>query len=296
MKKSIINCQNLCFSYRTYKKSVGISGAIHDFLFRKYEETSALCDINLEIDEGDIVALVGPNGAGKTTLIKILTGILPSTSGYVSTLGYDPFKKEKKYLSKIGVIFGQKNQLLWDLPAIDSFKELSVIYGNNVNDYDSNIYHLSEMLNIKDYLNIPVRKLSLGQKVKFNIIASLFYNPSLLFLDEPTIGLDILSQNEIHKFLREINSKYNTTIILTSHYPKDISELANRIVVIKNGSILDDTNIPSFMKKYGNDECYIITTNNNLPPIFTKSETYCEKISDNEYRVYVDGHNIQVLC
>ena len=235
----MINVNELDFSYKTFSKKEGKFSALHDFFFREYEYNKVFENLSFSIKEGGITGLLGANGAGKTTLIKILVGLLYDKKESVRVMGFTPYKKDKRYLSSIGVLFGQKSQLLWDLPAIDSLKYFKYIYSITDIEFKERINKYIHKMNLSEKLYVPVRKLSLGERTKLEILASTIHNPKLLFLDEPTLGLDIQSQIEVYSLVKELN-KSGTTIIITSHYIKDIEELCDRLLIISNKKLIYD--------------------------------------------------------
>lgn len=248
--EKIIELKGVNYFYKTFKKQQGFVGSIKDFWKREEERVHSLRNFELEIDKGEILGLLGPNGAGKTTLIKLLSGILEPDSGEVSCMGHRPFRKEKVYLKNIGVVLGQKSQLIWDLPALETLDMLRLIYEVEKSEYEQRLELLLDLLELKDKLHIPVRKLSLGERVKFELICALIHRPEVLFLDEPTIGLDLTSQRNIHRFLKEINRKERITVLLTSHYLKDIEALCERIVIVMKGQKKEDTSIRALVEKF----------------------------------------------
>lgn len=248
--EKIIELKGVNYFYKTFKKQQGFVGSIKDFWKREEERVHSLRNFELEIEKGEILGLLGPNGAGKTTLIKLLSGILEPDSGEVSCMGHRPFRKEKAYLKNIGVVLGQKSQLIWDLPALETLDMLRLIYEVEKSEYEQRLELLLDLLELKDKLHIPVRKLSLGERVKFELICALIHRPEVLFLDEPTIGLDLTSQRNIHRFLKEINRKERITVLLTSHYLKDIEALCERIVIVMKGQKKEDTSIRALVEKF----------------------------------------------
>ena len=247
-----IRVEGLCKTFKILQRDSGLKNAFRSLLKRDYKYIQAVDDISFEIDEGEIVAYIGPNGAGKSTTIKMLTGILKPDSGKISVAGFNPFSDRKKYVSNIGVVFGQKSQLWWDIPVIDSFDLLKDIYKLSDEEYETTKDELIKMLNLKDFITTPVRQLSLGQRMRCEIAASLLHKPKILFLDEPTIGLDAVSKVEVRKFIKEINKKNKVTIILTSHDMSDIEALTNRVIVIGHGKKLYDGTLNGIKKKYSN--------------------------------------------
>jgi len=283
----MIKISNLKYKYKTYHKGSGFLNNIKDFFNRKYEFVDALDIESLNIEKGEIVGLLGPNGAGKTTLIKIMTGILSVKNGDVLCDNYIPYNKEKQYLKEIGVVIGQKSQLIWDLPSIDTLEMLKNIYEINDEEFKKRLEKLMELLNLKDKINVPVRKLSLGERLKFELICSLIHKPKILFLDEPTIGVDIVSQKAIHEFLLKLNEEEQTTIVLTSHNMKDIEALCKRIVVILKGKIVLDSDIMQLKQNYVAEKKYIIHTKTDE---FSFENISFKKIDVCKYEI--DGNNI----
>ena len=238
---------------KTFKvpiKASGVIGTIKSFFNRKYKYIKAINDISFSIKKGEIVGYIGPNGAGKSTTIKILSGILVPDSGEVKIDRLVPYKDRRKYVQEIGVVFGQRSQLWWDIPAIDSFNLLKEIYKIPEEEYQKTKDELVELLNLKDILNIPVRQLSLGNRMKCEIAASLLHKPKILFLDEPTIGLDAVSKKTVREFIKKINKQNNVTVILTTHDMADIEALAKRIILIGKGQILYDGSLAKLKKQY----------------------------------------------
>jgi len=247
---SVISVQNLVKNYKAYKKEPGFFGAVKSLYSRNYELISAVSDVSFEIEEGELVGFIGPNGAGKTTTLKCLSGLLYPSHGRVNVLGFNPWKREDKFLKQISLIMGQKNQLWWDLPPIESFLLNKEIYGIPDKQFKETLSQLSDLLDVGDVLNIQVRKLSLGQRMKCELVAAILHNPRILFLDEPTIGLDVVMQKNLRDFIREFNGKYNSTVILTSHYMEDVKQLCKRVIIIDHGKLLFDGNLSDIIKKY----------------------------------------------
>lgn len=235
-----IEVSNLCKNFEYYEKSEGLKGSFKNLFIRKKLIKEAVKNLSFSIERGEIVGFLGKNGAGKTTSLKILSGILYPTSGKAEILGYTPWERKNEFKKKISIIMGQKNQLWWDLPAVDSLELNRQIYDIKVNDYKNRLEEMSALLGVEKLLNIQVRRLSLGERMKMEIIAALLHQPEILFLDETTIGLDIISQKNIRKFLKEYNDKNKVTILLTSHYMEDINDLCKRSIVINNGEIIYD--------------------------------------------------------
>ena len=251
---SFIVVKNLNKTFKVLQRDSGLINAFKSLIKRNYKEIKAVDNISFNINKGEIVAYIGPNGAGKSTTIKMLTGILKPDSGFISVDKLNPFNDRVKFVKNIGVVFGQKSQLWWDIPVEDSFLLLKDIYKLNDKEYEKTKEELVELLNLKDFLKTPVRQLSLGQRMRCEIAASLLHNPKILFLDEPTIGLDAISKVAVRKFIKEINKKKKVTIILTSHDMSDIEALTNRIIVIGHGKILYDGSLNGIKKKFNKEK------------------------------------------
>ncbi len=236
----MIEVRQLTRVFRTYKKRPGFWGGVRGLIRREFEETRAADDISFDIAEGELVGFLGPNGAGKTTTLKMLSGLIYPTSGTARVAGFDPTRRENAYRRIFALVLGQKNQLWWDLPAQESFLLLRHIYGLPADQYKQTLDELVALLGIGAKLNVMVRELSLGERMKMELIAALLHRPRVLFLDEPTIGLDVISQRAVRAFLRDYNRRYRTTILLTSHYMADIKELCERVIVINKGKKIYD--------------------------------------------------------
>ena len=247
---NFIIVKNLNKTFKINQRDNGLINAFKSLFIKKYKEVHAVNDISFKIKKGEIVAYIGPNGAGKSTTIKMLTGILKPDSGKIIVNGFNPFNDRVKYVKNIGVVFGQRSQLWWDIPVIESFLILKDIYKISDKEYEKSKNELVELLDIKDILKQPVRQLSLGQRMRCEIAASLLHNPKILFLDEPTIGLDAISKMQVRKFIKEINTKKKVTIILTSHDMSDIEALTKRVIVIGHGKKLFDGNLGDIKKKF----------------------------------------------
>lgn len=239
----IIKVESLSKSFQYYEKEEGLKNSVKNLFFRKKLSKEAVTDISFTIEEGEIVGFLGPNGAGKTTTLKMLSGILFPTSGTATVLGYIPWQVKNGFKKQFSIVMGQKNQLWWDLPANESFLLNKYIYDLEDKDYRNIIEELSELLDVKDLMKVQVRNLSLGERMKMELIAALIHRPRVIFLDEPTIGLDIISQRKIREFLKYYNKQSKTTIVLTSHYMKDIEDLCKRTIVINHGKIVYDGDI-----------------------------------------------------
>jgi ABC-2 type transport system ATP-binding protein len=236
----LISVHSLSKHYRSFKRREGLLGGVASLFHREYQNVKAVENVNFEIGRGEMVGYIGPNGAGKSTTIKMLTGILVPTSGEISSNGFVPWKQRAAYVKTIGVVFGQRTQLWWDIAAIESFKLLRRIYDVSQRDFDERMELFNQVLALKELLDVPVRKLSLGQRMRCDLAAALLHNPPILFLDEPTIGLDVVAKDSIRQFLRTINRHFKTTVLLTTHDLDDIEELCKRIMIIDRGTVLYD--------------------------------------------------------
>jgi len=246
----VIEVQGLTKSFSTYKKKPGLVGAIRGLFHREYEMTLAVKDVSFTIEEGELVGFLGPNGAGKTTTLKMLSGLLYPTHGAARVLGYVPWERRDGYRRQFALLLGQKNQLWWDLPARESLELNAKIYGIPKDSFERTVADMSELLAIQDKLNVMVRELSLGERMKMELIASLLHQPKVLFLDEPTIGLDVVSQKTVREFLRHHNATRKTTVVLTSHYMADIQELCQRVIIIDRGTIFFDGRLSDVLDRF----------------------------------------------
>jgi ABC-2 type transport system ATP-binding protein len=245
-----ITVSHLSKHFRIYKKESGLGGSLRSFFKRSYEVSKAVDDISFSIEQGELVGFIGPNGAGKTTTLKCLSGLIYPTSGEVQVLGYKPFDRNHDYLRSISLVMGQKSQLWWDLPPMESYLLYKEMYDISAPHFKTVLEELVTLLDLKEVLHVQVRKLSLGQRMKCELVAQLLHSPKILFLDEPTIGLDIVMQQKIRSFVREYNKKYNATILLTSHYMDDVKELCKRVIIINHGHILYDGSLDTIVSKH----------------------------------------------
>ncbi|WP_427159636.1 ABC transporter ATP-binding protein [Aliinostoc sp. HNIBRCY26] len=247
---SIIIAENLSKSYPVAVKEPGIKGTINHFFRRVYRSIHAVQNVSFEIAPGEVVGFLGPNGAGKTTTLKMLTGLIHPSSGTVKVAGYVPFLRQEAFLQKITLVMGQKQQLLWDLPAIDSLKINAAVYNISDKEFQRRLGELTEMLALEDKLKQPVRKLSLGERMKAELLAALLHRPHVLFLDEPTLGLDVNAQVAVRDFLREYNQRYQATVLLTSHYMADITALCQRVLLIHQGKLMYDGSLDGLLERF----------------------------------------------
>ena len=248
---SFIEVKDISKTFKVNKRNSGIPGMIANMFVPKFEYKEAVKDISFTIEKGEMIGFIGPNGAGKSTTIKMLSGILCPDSGSIAVGGYSPYKQRKDYVGNIGVVFGQKSQLQWDLPVIDSFELLKAIYRIPDEKYKKNLSRFTEMLDMSGFINQPVRQLSLGQRMRSDIVASLLHSPEIVFFDEPTIGVDIIGKETIRSFIKELNEKDKVTMIFTTHDMQDIEQTCNRLIIIDKGSIMYDGSLHDIRSKYG---------------------------------------------
>ena len=246
----MIKLTNISKTYKVYGRKAGLLEAFKSLFKRKYKVINALQDVSFEINEGEIVGYIGPNGAGKSTTIKIMSGIIAPTSGTCEINGFNPFKDRMKYVKSIGAVFGQRSNLAWDVPVIDSYELLKDIYRVPKEEYEKTLNILIEKLDLKEIIYLPLRQLSLGQRMRCEIAGALIHSPKILFLDEPTIGLDSISKLKVREFIKEMNKETKLTVILTTHDINDIDALTNRIILIGKGRKLYDGSFEKIKEKY----------------------------------------------
>lgn len=256
----MITVEHLKKDFTYYKKHTGLKGSLHNIFHRESLTKEAVRDISFSVGKGEMIGFLGPNGAGKTTTLKMLSGILYPTGGKVEVDGYVPWERKNEFKRRISIVMGQKNQLWWDLPASDSFYLNKCIFGVDDGSYRDIIMELSELLDVKELLNVQVRRLSLGERMKMEILAALIHRPDILFLDEPTIGLDILSQKKIREFLKAYNEQWKTTVIITSHYMADIEALCDRTVIINQGQLVYDGKLGDINRILGEKKLLSVKT------------------------------------
>lgn len=286
-----IEVKNLYKEYKYFEKPEGLSGSIKS-LFKREEKTRiAVSDFSFTIGEGEFVGLMGPNGAGKTTIIKMLTGIIRPTYGNAIVLGYNPSQGVDSFKKKIAVVMGQKSQLWWDLPAADSLLLNKAIYGVPEQRYRENVKYFTGLFNVEQYLNVPVRKLSLGERMKMELIASLIHDPKMLFLDEPTIGLDAVAQRQIREMLRKAGRERGISLLLTSHYTEDLLELTPRVIIIREGQKVYDGGLDALLRRYSAHHTIIVqfSSENHMPAI-----PEIETLEQSPYRLIVRVANDKV--
>lgn len=261
----IIRVENLSREFSYYKKGVGLQGSLKNLFHREMLIKEAVKDVSFTVEKGEIVGLLGPNGAGKTTTLKMLSGILFPTSGSAVIDGFVPWERKNEFKRRFSIVMGQKNQLWWDLPASDSFYLNKCIFDVEDAAYRKTVEELSELLDVRELLNVQVRRLSLGERMKMEILAALIHRPEILFLDEPTIGLDIISQQKIRDFLRYYNEQTRTTIILTSHYMRDVEELCKRTVIISHGQLVYDGGLAEINHLMGDKKLLTLKGTGKIP-------------------------------
>jgi ABC-2 type transport system ATP-binding protein len=262
-----IEVSHLTKAFRTYKKQPGFAGAVKGLFHRQYEQTLAVNDVSFKIEPGELVGFLGPNGAGKTTTLKMLAGLLYPTGGAVSVLSHTPWERLDSYRRQFALVLGQKNQLWWDLPARESLELNAKIYGISADRFQKTTDELSHLLGVQNKLNVSVRELSLGERMKMELIASLLHQPRILFLDEPTIGLDVVSQKTVREFIRQHNAEQKTTILLTSHYMADIQELCERVIIIDQGKIFFDGKLNEIVDRFADFKLVTLQRENPNEPL-----------------------------
>lgn len=261
----MITVEHLKKDFIYHKKMTGIRGSLHNVFHRELLTKEAVRDISFSVEKGEMIGFLGPNGAGKTTTLKMLSGILYPTAGKVEVDGFIPWERKEEFKRRISIVMGQKNQLWWDLPASDSFYLNKCIFGIEDGAYRDIVTELAELLEVKELLNVQVRRLSLGERMKMEILAALIHRPEILFLDEPTIGLDILSQQKIREFLRYYNEERKTTVIITSHYMADIEALCDRSVIINQGQLVYDGRLEDISRLMGKRKLIRVKTQAEVP-------------------------------
>jgi len=298
----MIEVENLTRVFRTYKKQPGFWGGVKGLFKRDFEETRAADGISFSIAEGEFVGFLGPNGAGKTTTLKMLSGLIYPTGGSARVAGFDPVKRENAYRRLFALVLGQKNQLWWDLPAQESFYLLRAIYGLDQKQYQETLDELVALLGVAHKLNVQVRELSLGERMEMELIAALLHRPRVLFLDEPTIGLDVVSQKAVRDFLRDYNRKNRTTILLTSHYMADISQLCERVIVIDHGKKIYDGNLARISGAGARQRIIkfrprpALSGDRSFPADWKPVHGECKVCADGEILLHVPSEHVTDVC
>jgi ABC-2 type transport system ATP-binding protein len=276
----IIETRELRKVFRTIKRTPGAAGALKTLFTREYVERVAVEGVTMSLEEGELVGYIGPNGAGKSTTIKMLTGILVPTSGEVRVAGLVPYAERKKNARNIGVVFGQRSQLYWDLPLVESFELLRAIYAIPRDRYRANLAAFTELLEMGEFLRTPVRQLSLGQRMRGDFAAAMLHDPRIVYLDEPTIGLDVVAKEAIRTFVARVNSERGTTFILTTHDLADVERLCRRIVLIDKGRLIYDGSIERIKEQYGTHRTLVVRFSENYPDIAIEDATLEERTGD----------------
>jgi ABC-2 type transport system ATP-binding protein len=298
MTAPVIKVQELTKVYRSYKKAPGFAGALRGLVKREYETVAAAKNVSFAVGEGEFVGFLGPNGAGKTTTLKMLAGLLFPTSGTADVLGYVPWERQDGYRRQFALLLGQKNQLWWDLPARESLELNARIYAIPKDRFEKTVDELTALLAVRDKLSIMVRELSLGERMKMELIASLLHEPKILYLDEPTIGLDVISQKTVREFLREHNTRRKTTILLTSHYMADIQELCQRVIIIDKGTIFFDGALSEVLDRFADFKVITIQLSNPAAEQREALDRYGEVVeqSDVSIKLKVKRERVIAVC
>jgi len=282
---AVIEVEALSKTYEVHKKRPGLGGALKDLFHRSVELTHAVQEVSFRVEEGELVGFLGPNGAGKTTTLKMLAGLLHPTSGMAHVLGYVPWERKDGYRRQFALLLGQKNQLWWDLPARESLELNGRIYGIQQDRFKRNVDELTDLLRGRDKLNVMVRELSLGERMKMELIAALLHEPKVLLLDEPTIGLDVVSQKVVRDFLRHYNSTRRTTILLTSHYMADIEALCRRVIIIDHGKFFFDGRLADILDRFADTKLVTIQRGEGGPWPTERLKSFGEIIEQNDVSV-----------
>ena len=289
---SVIEIDGLTKSYQIYQKKEGLLASFTGLMKREYREVKAVKGIDLRVEKGELVAFLGPNGAGKTTTLKLLSGVITPTAGSATVLGHIPWKRENAYRRRFALVMGQKNQLWWDLPAQESFRLHQQIYRIDPADFEKTRDELVDLLDVGSLLKQPVRELSLGERMKMELTAALLHSPEVLFLDEPTIGLDVVAQHNIQKFLKHYQEVRKITILLTSHYMKDIAALCKRIVIIALGQIIYDGSLSGIIDRFsGHKVLTLLFSDGDMPNDLARYGDVLE-IEEPKVKLRVDRHVI----
>jgi viologen exporter family transport system ATP-binding protein len=263
----IISVSNLRKDFKVFRHHRGAFGAVRNLFTRAHRVVKAVDDVSFEIKRGELVGYLGPNGAGKSTTIKLLTGILVPTAGQLLVNGHVPWRERKAYVARIGAVFGQRNTLWWDLPVIESLELLRHIYKIPEECYHANLIHFRQLLALDEFLQTPVRSLSLGQLMRANLAAALLHDPDVLFLDEPTIGLDVVAKERIRQFIQQINRERGTTVILTTHDLSDVEKLCERVLMIDHGRLLFDGKLDELLRRFGGERELVVDFAENYPDV-----------------------------
>lgn len=291
----VIQTHEVTKVFRTYRKEEGLMGAVRGLFHRKYSETRAADRVSFSVNEGEFVGFLGPNGAGKTTVLKMLSGLLQPTSGSASVLGFNPARRPTELKRQFALLMGQKNALWWDLPARESLELNRAIYGIERKEFERTVDELIELLDVRDKMGVMVRELSLGERMKMELIAALLHRPKVLFLDEPTIGLDVMSQKKVREFLREYNRRYKVVTLLTSHYMQDIEELCERVILIDHGKLFFDGSLEEVVSRFTSTKIIEVDFSAPLPDDFIPPGTVLER-NPQQLRIEVPRSEVPSAC
>jgi ABC-2 type transport system ATP-binding protein len=292
---SVIQTNDLTKVFRTYRKEEGLIGAVRGLFHRKYTETRAADRVSFSVNEGEFVGFLGPNGAGKTTVLKMLSGLLQPTSGSASVLGFNPSRRPTELKRQFALLMGQKNALWWDLPARESLELNRAIYGIDRKEFERTVDELIDLLDVRDKMGVMVRELSLGERMKMELIAALLHRPKVLFLDEPTIGLDVMSQKKVREFLREYNRRHKVVTLLTSHYMQDIEELCERVILIDHGKIFFDGSLDEVVSRFTSTKIIEVDFSSPLPGGFIPPGKVIER-NPLQLRIEVSRTEVPSAC
>lgn len=290
---NIITVEKLTKKYVTFKRGSSFKESLKSLIIREKVPVTAVNEVSFTVEEGDIIGILGPNGAGKSTTIKMLTGTLYPTSGSIEVMGYHPTKNRKTYVHQIGAVFGQKSQLIWDIPPVDSFRMNKAIYGISDQDYEDRLKVMSSLFEVEDYITRPTRVLSLGERMKCEFIMAMLHQPKVVFLDEPTIGLDVIAKHNIREFIREMNHR-GTTFILTTHDLEDVEQLARNVIIINQGEKVFDASLQSLRKVLGNKKIVQLTLQRPVDTLDIEGTDIIERESALNITVSVDLNVISI--
>lgn len=288
---AIIEIEQLTKNYRVYRKKEGLLASVRGLVHRQYQSVPAVRGVDLQVEQGQFVAFLGPNGAGKTTTLKLLSGVIHPTAGTARVMGYVPWKRSIAYRRRFALVMGQKNQLWWDLPAQESFRLHQKIYQIDHRQFQKTLNELTDLLELGPLLGQPVRELSLGERMRMELVAALLHSPEVLFLDEPTIGLDVVAQHNIQEFLRHYQQLRKITILLTSHYMKDVAALCKRVVIIANGQIMYDGSLSDIINRFGGHKVVTFQLNGDRMPDLSQFGQVLESIVP-RVKLRIDRQNV----
>lgn len=284
--------QNLSRTYKVFRKKEGILASLRGLWHREYNIVNAVRDVSFNIEEGEMVAFLGPNGAGKTTTLKLLSGLIVPTSGTAQVLGHVPWRREDAYRRRFSLVTGQKEQLWWDLPAQESFRLHKEIYRIPSADYDRRLSELTDLLEVRRLMSQPVRELSLGERMRMELIAALLHRPDVLFLDEPTIGLDVVSQRKVQEFLRRYQREQRITVILTSHYMKDVEALCDRAIVINKGTVIHDGPLAAIVDRFSRHKIVELQFADDVSPAGLEQYGHLLECRAPRVRLQIEKHRV----